>query len=249
MKKVVFFGSIGLARKCLQEIVMKQNVELLGVCCTELSSGWRVDESVYSFSIENNIPILTFDQVEQLAPDIGISVRYDKIIPKSVIDSFKQGIFNTHGGILPEYRGSYCNINALINNEKEYGVTLHYIAEGVDAGHIVAIKKVKINELDTGFSLYKESEQLCYEVLQENIEDIINNRNKRIAQDDFIAEGHKCGTYYVKSTIAKKEIDVKRISDSLNIIRAFDSPYHEPAYTVINGEKIYLRTGYGSIRG
>ena len=74
----------------------------------------------------SNDAILTFGEVVTLEPDIGFSVRYDKIIPVKVINAFKQGIFNIHGGILPEYRGSYCNINALINNETEYGVTALY---------------------------------------------------------------------------------------------------------------------------
>jgi methionyl-tRNA formyltransferase len=245
MKKVVFFGSIGLARKCLEEIVNGQDIELLGVCCSPIISGWREDESVYSYCKRNNIPILTFNEVENLSPDIGFSVRYDKIIPEKVIYSFKQGIFNTHGGILPEYRGSYCNINALINNEEEYGVTLHYISKGVDVGDVVAIKKVKINEDDTGFTLYKKSEQLCYDVLKENIQDIINDTNERISQDDLILLGHSSGTYYAKSTLAKKSIGLEYLESSMNIVKAFDSPYHEPAYTVVEARKVYLRVSYG----
>lgn len=244
MKRVVFFGSIGLAKRCLEEIVMKQDVELLGVCCTQLKSTWRKEESVYSFSIKNNIPLLSFEEVAELSPDIGFSVRYDKIIPQFVIDSFKQGIFNTHGGILPEYRGSYCNINVLINNEREYGVTLHYISKGVDSGDIVAIKTVAVEESDTGFSLYRKSEQLCYEVLKEYIEEIIDDQNARTSQNDLIEKGHECGVYYAKSTIEKKIIEVDKIKDSFNIIRAFDSPFHEPAYTIIDNKKIYLRTNY-----
>jgi methionyl-tRNA formyltransferase len=244
MKKVVFFGSIGLAKRCLEEIVMKQDIELLGVCCSPILSQWRNDESVHSFCKRRNIPTLSFEEVEELSPDIGFSVRYDKIIPQSVIDSFKQGIFNTHGGILPEYRGSYCNINALINKEREYGVTLHYISQGIDAGDVVAIKKVDIMDEDTGFTLYKKSERLCYDVLYENIASIIRGKNARVAQNDLVNQGHRCGTYYAKSTLAKKVIDVREIGHSLHIIRAFDSPHHEPAYTVIDGEKVYLRTGF-----
>lgn len=69
-----------------------------------------------------------------------------------MIDSFSLGIVNTHGGILPEYRGSYCNINAIINDEQEYGVTLQYIDKGVDSEDIVAIKDVGIRESDTGLT-------------------------------------------------------------------------------------------------
>lgn len=245
MKKVVFFGSIGLARKCLKEIVLEKEVELLGVCCSPLATTWRDEESVYSFCIKNKIPVLTFGDIENMSPDIGFSVRYDKIIPESIINLFKQGIFNTHGGILPEYRGSYCNINALINKEEEYGVTLHYLSKGVDAGDIVAIKKVKIEESDTGFSLYKKSEKLCFDILKENIDSIINDSNNRIIQSYLIEQGHKCVTYYAKSTLEKKFISSDSLEQSINIIKAFDSPHHEPAYTFINNEKVYLRTSFG----
>lgn len=245
MKKVIFFGSIGIARKCLEEIVMKKEIELIGVCCTPLETTWRNEESVYSFCVKNKIQVLTINEVEKISPDIGFSVRYDRIIPESTINSFKQGIFNTHGGILPEYRGSYCNINTLINNEEEYGVTLHYISKSVDAGDIVAIKKVKIKESDTGFSLYKKSEQLCFDVLKENIDAIINDNNKRIPQSDLIEQGHQCNTYYAKNTLKKKLVSLNQLEQSINIIKAFDSPFHEPAYTLIDNEIVYLRTSYG----
>lgn len=244
MKRVVFFGSIGLAKKCLEEIVLKEDVELLGVLCSHTLSDWRSGNSVYSYCMEEKIPLLTFDEINTLSPDIGISVRYNELIPEEVIASFKQGIINTHGGILPEYRGSYCNINALINGENEYGVTLHYISRGIDSGDIVAIKKVSINEEDTGFSLYNKSEQLCYEILKENIKEILSNLNNRITQKDMICNGHVSNTYYTESTLTKKKIRLEDIEDSLNIIRAFDSPYHEPAHILINERKIYLRSSY-----
>lgn len=245
MKRVVFFGSIGLAKKCLEEIVLKEDIELLGVCCSPIISNWRADESVYSYCIENNVPILTFEEVKKLSPDVGISVRYNKIIPEEVINSFEQGIVNTHGGILPEYRGSYCNINALINGEGEYGVTLHYISKGVDVGDIVAIKKIKIKDNDTGFSLYKISEQFCYEVLKENIKAVLNSTNDRTSQEYMIQKGHVSGTYYSKVTLDKKNIDIENIQNSMNIIRAFDSPYHEPAFVIVGEKKVYIRASYG----
>lgn len=73
------------------------------------------------------MPILPDEDIVTTKPDLRISVRYNKIIKQRVIDSFPLGIVNTHGGILLEYRGSYCNINAIINGEQDYGATLHYI--------------------------------------------------------------------------------------------------------------------------
>lgn len=244
MKKIVFFGSIGLAKKCLEEIILMENVELLGVVCSPIKSNWRNEENVYEYCLRNNIPLLTFKEIEELNPDIGISIRFDKVIPKSTIEVFSQGIFNTHGGILPEYRGSYCNINTILNKEKYFGVTLHYISEGLDTGDIVAIKKVEIKDRDTGFSLYQESEKLCYEVLKDNFKDIINDNNIRVTQDSLIAKGHTFNTYTTKKTIEKKEIPFEKLQESLHIIRAFDSPHHEPAFTYFDSEKVFLRVNH-----
>lgn len=244
--KVVFFGSIGIARKILEEIVLQRDIELVGVCCSKLENTWRTDESVYDFCRKNNIKILTDEEIIEIKPNLGISVRYNKIISQSVIDSFSMGIVNTHGGILPEYRGSYCNVNAIINGEKEYGVTLHYIDKGVDTGDIVAIKKTKIKENDTGFNLYKISELFCFELLNENIDDLISGKNTRISQNDYIMDGHKCHEYKAKTTLKMKYLTEDEVftEKGIRVIRAFDSASHEPAYTIINGKKIYLRVGY-----
>ena len=245
MKKLVFFGSIGIARKILEEIVLKKEVELLGVCCEPVINSWRNEKSVYEYAKENNIKVLNFSEIESLELDLGISVRYNKIIPKAVIDSFKLGIVNTHGGILPEYRGSYCNINAILNGESEFGVTLHYIDKGVDSGDIIDIKKTKIENDQTGFDLYKISEEFCYELIKENIDELIEGTNKRITQQELIDAGHIAKEYKAKKTLEKKCIDgIYDSNEIIRIVRAFDSPQHEPSYFTMNGKRIYLRYNF-----
>ena len=65
MKKVVFFGSIGLAKRILDEIILKQDVDLIGVCCEKSLNTWRKEESVYEYCIKNSIPILSDDDIEE----------------------------------------------------------------------------------------------------------------------------------------------------------------------------------------
>lgn len=245
--KVVFFGSIGIAKRILEEVILSRNIELLGVCCEKSINPWRSEESVYDFAIRKRIPILELNDVADLHADLGISVRFNKIIRENVITSFKRGIVNTHGGILPEYRGSYCNINAIINGEELYGVTLHYIQPGVDDGDIVDIASVAVGEEATGFDLYHESERLCYEVLEKNIDKILAGTNKRITQQKLIDQGHICRTYKRDETIRKKDLTDVNINDPqwIRIVRAFDSPYHEPAYIRVGDRKVYVRYKYG----
>lgn len=245
--RVVFFGSIGIAKRILEEIVLSRELDLLGVCCEKTINSWRDEETVYEFAVKNHIPILELSQVSELNADLGISVRFNKIIRENVIESFRLGIVNTHGGILPEYRGSYCNINAILNNEKEFGVTLHYIQPGVDDGDIVDIKKVAISDDCTGFDLYKESERLCYEVMADNIDALLAETNKRVPQDEYIKAGHSCNLYRRDETIKAKNLTKIEIDDPrwLRTVRAFDSPHHEPAYIEVGSKTVYVRYRFG----
>lgn len=246
MKKVVFFGSIGLAKRILVEIILKQDIQLVGVCCEKNINAWRQEESVYDYCVKNNIAILEDSDVIAARADLGISVRYNRIINQNVINSFSLGIVNTHGGILPEYRGSYCNVNAILNGEKEYGVTLHYIDAGIDEGDIIAIKKVDILPDHTGFDLYHISESLCYDLIADNIIELLNGTNLRIPQSEFIKNGHKTAVYRAKDTLQRKRIMLSEINEelTLKIVRAFDSDVHEPAYIDVAGRKIYFRMKY-----
>lgn len=245
-QRVVLFGSIGIAKKCLEEIILSRDIEFLGACCIPLEDTWREEDSVYEYCIKNDFPILSLEEVKSLNPDVGFSIRFNRIIEEDTIKSFSKGIFNTHGGILPKYRGVYSNVNALINGEDEYGVTLHYVQSGIDDGDIVDVKKMKIRDTDTGFSLYKAGEKLCYKILAENIDSILDGNNNRLCQKELINSGLGTKTYTYKSTIDKKEIDFNKLNDerTIRVIRAFDSPYHEPAFTYINSNKIYLRSTY-----
>lgn len=245
--KVVFFGSIGIARIILEELILPKKVEVVGVCCEKIINGWRSEESVYEFAKRTGIPVVALSSVPDLHADLGISVRFNKIIQDAAISSFRFGIVNTHGGILPEYRGSYCNINAIINNESEYGVTLHYLQSGVDDGDIVDIKKVEITEDSSGFDLYRESERLCYEVVRDNIDALLTGTNKRVSQNDYIKDGHVCNSYTRDETVKAKNLTGIQMDNPLWIrtVRAFDSPHHEPAYLEVGGKKVYVRYRYG----
>lgn len=246
MKKtrVVLFGSIGIAKKCLEEIILDKDIEFLGACCVPLDNTWREEDSVYEYCKKNNYPILEMEDVKSLNADVGFSIRFNQIIDQDTIRSFSKGIFNTHGGVLPEYRGVYSNVNALINDEDKYGATLHYVDTGIDSGDIIDIQKVKINKDDTGFSLYKEGEVLCYRLLSENIDSIIDGSNNRTSQKELADGGLTINTYTYKNTLKQKKVIYKDLDEdrSARIIRAFDSPYHEPAYTYLNDNKVYLRS-------
>lgn len=90
------------------------------------------------FASSHNIECFRNDLIET-KPEIGISMNYTGIISQSIIDLFKFGILNAHGGDLPRYRGNACQAWAIINGEKKIGLCIHkMIGEEIDSGDIIA---------------------------------------------------------------------------------------------------------------
>lgn len=235
--RVVFFGSIPVARECLELVLAHPDAEVVGVCATPLDS-WRSDESVWNFAKRLDLPLVDHEDIPGLAPDLGVSVRYHRILRPETIGAFPHGIVNTHGGLLPEYRGSYCNIQALVNGDDQYGVALHYIEEGVDTGAVVDQRSTPIGPDDTGLDLYLRGERLCVEALAGNLDGLLAGTATAVEQDESRAR-----SYRRQDVDALREIPLDALGDprSLRIIRALDSPHHEPAFTIIEGRKVYLR--------
>ena len=84
--------------------------------------------------------------------DLGISAAGSHIFPPQEIANARLGIVNLHLAPLPEYRGRYSATHAILNGH-EYGVTIHYIDEGIDTGPIIAERRWPITPIDTAHTL------------------------------------------------------------------------------------------------
>lgn len=81
--------------------------------------------------------------LEELQPDLIVSIRYGQIFKSKAISIPKRGIINLHSGILPNYRGVIATFRAMNNNDVELGTTLHYINDGtIDTGDIIGIHRI-----------------------------------------------------------------------------------------------------------
>ena len=108
-------------------------------------------------------------RIRKMAPDFIFSFYYRKVIGKDILAIPKKGAFNLHGSLLPKYRGCAPLNWAVINGEKESGVTLHKMTAKVDAGDIVAQEKFAIADSDTAKDAHLKAaaaaEQLLRKVL------------------------------------------------------------------------------------
>ena len=88
--------------------------------------------------------------MEQIAPDLIVVAAFGQILPKRLLDLPKYGCINVHASLLPKYRGAAPIQYAILNGESETGVTIQYMAEGLDTGDILMKEIVSITEEETG---------------------------------------------------------------------------------------------------
>jgi methionyl-tRNA formyltransferase len=106
---------------------------------------------------KNNIPVFqpakfnaeAVEKLKELKPDLVVVAAYGKIIPKSALEIPGFGCINVHVSLLPKYRGPSPIQNALLRGEKETGVTIMLMDEGIDTGDILAQEKIVIGQNDT----------------------------------------------------------------------------------------------------
>ena len=99
------------------------------------------------------------EELRKLQPDVIIH-QTEEIVKKDFINSAKICVLNRHNSLLPKYRGRLAPFWAILNGEKETGVTIHTVDEKIDRGVIVLQRKIKIEPQDDYVSLTKK----CYEI-------------------------------------------------------------------------------------
>lgn len=168
------------------------------------------------------------EQGYQLVPmdecEIFISVLYDKILPASFLEGRR--CYNFHPGILPQYRGAGAFSWAILNGEKETGITLHEIDGDIDHGPIIDIIRMPISAKDTAESLYIDAcENLLY-AFKVWLPLLLECTPPSAPQDESRAR------FYPRKALQEAR-DISRIA------RAFHFPGKEQAYYLnSHGEKI-----------
>ena len=124
--------------------------------------------------------------LKELAPDLMVVVAYGQILPKVILDIPKFGCINVHASLLPKYRGAAPIQWALINGEKETGITIMQMNEGLDSGDILIQEKVKISDEDNAITLSDKLFAVAVKLLPQALFAIENNKLIAIKQDEAL---------------------------------------------------------------
>ena len=192
-------GTPEISAVCLRELIASEN-EIVAVVTGKDKPRGRgnvmTPTAVKALALEHSLPVYTPDSLKgedfatllnEINPDLIAVVAYGKILPKSVLDFPKHGCINVHVSLLPKYRGAAPMQRAIINGEKETGVTIMYMAEGVDTGDIIATEAFPIGSEDDFEAIHDRSAETGARLLVKTISDIADGTATRTPQDDSLA--------------------------------------------------------------
>lgn len=145
------------------------------------------------------------EQVKGYEADLFVSMSFNQILKKEIINFPELGFINCHAGALPFYRGRNPLNWVLINGEKQFGITVHYVDEGIDTGDIIEQCMYPITYEDTYGSLLKRAISECGNVLHTALLKVKANNFDRIKQADI----HPVGTYFGRRRIGDEVVDFK----------------------------------------
>ncbi len=196
--RILFMGTPDFAVPCLE--ILDKKHEIIGVFTKVDKINKRGKKIEYlpvkQYAIDKNIPIYqpnslkdeeTKNIIKELNPDLIVVVAYGKIIPKDIIDMPKFGIINVHSSLLPRFRGAAPINAALMAGDEKSGVTIMYVAEGLDTGNIILAKETPITEEDNFETLHDRLKFLGAEALDEAVTLIEKGENQSIPQDETLA--------------------------------------------------------------
>lgn len=191
--KIVFMGTPQFSVPVLDSLIKNYKVKAV---VTQLDkqvgrSGKIAYPPVKQLALDNNILVLQYQKIKEsyqeiidLEPDLIVTCAYGQILPKELLDYPKYGCINVHASLLPKLRGGAPIHRSIINGDKKTGITIMYMAPGMDDGDIITQEEVEITDTDTASTLHDKLSILGSKLLIETLPSILNNTNKRIPQDE-----------------------------------------------------------------
>jgi len=129
----------------------------------------------------------TIEAIRRLNPDVIVVMAYGQILPREVLEIPKIACLNLHASILPRWRGAAPIQAAIAAGDRETGVTVMYMDEGLDTGDILLEKKIGIARTETGGSLHDRLAEIAPEALREAISLLAKGDAPRTSQESELA--------------------------------------------------------------
>jgi methionyl-tRNA formyltransferase len=227
--RIVFIGTGEIGVPTLQAL-LKLEHEVVGVV-TQPDKPVGRSQLIEPPPIKNalsgtNIPVLqparikdrqAIEEIRALRPDVIVVMAYGQILPRDVLEIPEIGCLNLHASLLPRWRGAAPIQAAIAAGDREIGITVMYMDEGLDTGDILLQRTIDILPADTGGALHDRLAGVAPETLLESLDLLAKGKAPRTPQDNAVA------TYAPKLKREDGKIDWSDPADAIERkIRAFD---------------------------
>lgn len=174
------------------------------------------------------------ERIRSWKPDLIFSFYYRSMINEEILAVPPLGAFNMHGSLLPKYRGRVPINWAVLNGEKETGVTLHHMVKRADAGDIVDQEAFPIGREDTARDAFQNCVNAARHVLERQIDALTAGTASRRPQDEALA------TTFGGRRPEDGRIDWTQSAERIyNLVRAVTQPY-PGAFTEAGGKRLFI---------
>ena len=243
--KILFMGTPEFAVPILKSINVSKH-DLLSIYTRppkKKSRGHHVANSpVHQCANELKIPVrcpenlnqnTEYDYIKNLNPNVVVVVAYGEIIPKNILELTNITFINIHASVLPKWRGAAPIQRAIMNMDKETGVSIMKIINKLDAGPVMKTHKIKISKECTYETLSKKISHIASSLIIECLEILESKKEKFIPQDNSKA------TYAKK--IDKSEAKINWDNKASEIVARINAFHPNPgAWFELNGSRIKI---------
>jgi len=194
--RIIFIGTPDFSVASLNALIEanKNVVAVITAPDRKAGRGQKMNQSaVKKYAVERNIPVLQptnlkneafITELQSYRASLQIVVAF-RMLPEVVWDMPSNGTFNLHASLLPNYRGAAPINWAIINGEKETGVTTFFLKHKIDTGDLIFQERVSISEQETAGTLHDKLMTIGSELVVRTVDSIQNNRVNAIAQQEI----------------------------------------------------------------
>ncbi len=224
--RIGYFGDGPWAHNALDLINQNSDIDVIFICARFNNPDQILMNKANKLGIEflytENVNSREFiKKLSLLKCDLLVSMSFNQIFKEPIISIPKLGIINCHAGKLPLYRGRNVLNWVLINDEKEFGITVHYIDEGIDTGDIIVQQTYPIDDSDTYRSLLEKAYVECPNLLLKAIIKIKNGEVESIKQCNILNSYMYCSRRKEGDEVINWNSSSREI---FNFIRALSYP-------------------------
>ena len=198
--RVLFIGTGEIGVPVLQSLLESAEREVVGIVTQPdkpVGRAQRIEPPPIKTALgERDLPVLqpkrirndeAVAQIRALAPDVIVVMAYGQILPRSVLEIPRLACLNLHASLLPRHRGAAPIQAAIVAGDRETGISVMYMDEGLDTGDVMLQSQIAIAGSETGGSLHDRLAEIAPDALQEALAQLERGTASRIPQDSSAA--------------------------------------------------------------